>query len=131
MKEVIVRYDGRLHSKKNSHQIHWITRGGVRVPTIGLTSRALDENAELRALAFAARVEQGWEMLDKTFFKIEWKQHTTAINGGDVDNVGTTGLDAFQGVLYTNDAYCLDVHGEKIIEPGAPEFTIFRIYIPT
>lgn len=126
----IVRFTfaARLHGKKNSHEIHYITRGGKRVPTIGISKQAKFDSNALAWVALVAANEQGWEMPPpKTPIGIRYEMHCNSVRSGDIDNGFTTALDALQKVLFDNDMYVMAVQGKKIIHSGE-EYTTFEVY---
>lgn len=131
VKSLHITFQGRLLGKKNHHQIH---RLGQRM-TIGLSREAKDQIAELKTLAMVAVAESGWDMPpDKTRLGVRYTQWCSSVRSGDIDNAATTALDAFQGIVYANDMYIVELSGRKVIFdkkrfPELDEKTEFEIYV--
>ena len=52
-------------------------------------------------------------------FTLEYTIHVKSYGTVDLDGVGTTLLDALQGIIYPNDKMCVGVVGRKVVKKKA------------
>lgn len=114
------------------HEIH---RMGNR-STIGLRAEARAQIETLKSLAMIAVLEQGWVMPpQKAFLGVRYTMYCAGLNSGDIDNGAASALDAFQGIVYFNDMYIVEISGKKVLKDKKDllfqERTEFEIYVIT
>lgn len=73
------------------------------------------------AVQAAAWEVAGYQFLlpDDKPFTLEYTIHVKSYGTVDLDGVGTTLLDALQGIIYANDKMCIGIIGRKVVSKKA------------
>lgn len=117
---LIIFYAGIIPSMKNSREPVTVGKGKTRRTIYRKNDQVVKVMRELAGLA-QEQLEGQWDgipMPPKTPFVINLEISAPDYNIPDIDGSLNTCLDAFQGVLYKDDKFCVETHATKLLNPS-------------